>query len=59
VEKSQPREIQEFTLAESHFWEMKKTVDVEKTIRALKYFASLNENPAYNNIANQGLAFYQ
>lgn len=36
-----------------------KTVDVEKTIRALKYFASLTDNSTYNNIANQVLDFYQ
>lgn len=36
-----------------------KTVDVEKSIRALKYFASLTDNPTYNNIANKVLDFYQ
>jgi len=36
-----------------------KAVDVEKTIRALKYFASLTDNPTYNNIANKVLDFYQ
>jgi len=36
-----------------------KTVDVEKTVRALKYFASLTDNSNYNNIANQVLDFYE
>lgn len=36
-----------------------KTVDVVKTIRALKYFASLTDNSTYNNIANHVLDFYE
>jgi hypothetical protein len=36
-----------------------KTVDVEKTIRALKYFAFLTNNSLYNDLANQVLDFYR